>query len=72
MNDLLLLVKSITLMYRESLLNMEEDSTKDLEGKANKGVLAYVIENEFEESEVLCLDYDDSFMISGFEVDSIS
>ena len=39
-----------------------------LEGKANKGVLAYVIENEFEESEVLCLDYDDSFMISGFEV----
>lgn len=30
MNDLLLLVKSITLMYRESLLNMEDDSSKDL------------------------------------------
>lgn len=30
MNDLLLLVKSITLMYRESLLDINEDSTKDL------------------------------------------
>ena len=38
MNDLLLLVKSITLMYRESLLNMEEDSTKDLVRKVIEAI----------------------------------
>lgn len=43
-------------------------TTAILEGKANKGILAYILENEFNPEEVLCLDYDDSFMISGFEV----
>ena len=38
MNDLLLLVKSITLMYRESLLIMEEDSTKDLVRKVIEAI----------------------------------
>ena len=38
MNDLLLLVKSITLLYRESLLNMEEDSTKDLVRKVIEAI----------------------------------
>ncbi|MEG3034015.1 MAG: hypothetical protein RR877_00810 [Aurantimicrobium sp.] len=38
MNDLLLLVKSITLLYRESLLDMEEDSTKDLVRKVIEAI----------------------------------
>ena len=38
MNDLLLLVKSITLLYRESLLSMEEDSTKDLVRKVIEAI----------------------------------
>lgn len=43
-------------------------TTAVLEGKAEKGVLAYLIENQFTSHEVLCLDYDDSYMISGYEV----
>lgn len=43
-------------------------TTAVLEGKANKGVLAYVLEREFTKDQVVCLDYDDSFMVSGFEV----
>lgn len=43
-------------------------TTATLEGKASKGVVAYVLENEFSSEEVLCLDYDDSLIISGYEV----
>lgn len=43
-------------------------TTATLEGKASKGVIAYVIENEFSSDEVLCLDYDDSFTINGYEL----
>lgn len=38
MNDLLLLAKSITLMYRESLLDMNEDSTGDLVRKVIESI----------------------------------
>lgn len=43
-------------------------TTAVLEGKADKGVLAYVLENEFSPDEVICLDYDDSFIINGYEL----
>ena len=43
-------------------------TTAVLEGYAKKGVLAYLLEQEFSKEEVLCLDYDDSHMISGYEV----
>lgn len=43
-------------------------TTALLEGKANKGVLAYVLENAFDPEEVICLDYDDSYVINGFEL----
>lgn len=43
-------------------------TTAVLEGSAKKGVIAYVLENNFTPKEVLCLDYDDSYMIGGFEV----
>ena len=42
--------------------------TATLEGKAEKGILAYLIEEEFSENEVVSLDYDDSYMINGYEV----
>lgn len=43
-------------------------TTAVLEGKAEKGVLTYLIENQFTKDEVFCLDYDDSYMIGGYEV----
>lgn len=43
-------------------------TTAVLEGKADKGILAYVLEESFDEEDIICLDYDDSFMISGFEI----
>lgn len=39
-----------------------------LEGKANKGILAYFLEQEFNDKEIICLDYDDSYIINGFEI----
>lgn len=43
-------------------------STALLEGKADKGVLAYVLENEFDPEDVLCLDYDDSYIVNDYEL----
>ena len=43
-------------------------TTAVLEGKAEKGILAYVIENEFDKEEVLCLNYDDSYIVNGYEL----
>lgn len=43
-------------------------TSKILKGEVEKGVLAYFLEREFSTEEVICLDYDDSFMISGYEV----
>ena len=43
-------------------------TTALLEGKADKGVLAYIVENEFDKEDVLCLDYDDSFVVNGYEL----
>lgn len=39
-----------------------------LEGKATKGVLAYFLEENIQDGTILCLDYDDSYIIKGFEV----
>ena len=39
-----------------------------LEGKANKGILAYVLEENFSEEDVTCLDYDDSYIINSHEI----
>ena len=43
-------------------------TTAVLEGKANKGVIPYILESKFTSDEILCLDYDDSFIIKGYEV----
>jgi len=43
-------------------------TTAVLEGKANKGVLAYVLENNFDSENVQCLDYDDSYIVNGYEL----
>lgn len=39
-----------------------------LEGKAKKGILAYYLESEFKSSELVCLDYDDSYIYNGIEL----
>lgn len=52
----------------ENALTYLKYTTAVLEGKAEKGVLAYLIEQEFNKESVLCLDYDDSYMVAGYEV----
>ena len=39
-----------------------------LEGKADKGIVSYVLEEAFDESELVCLDYDDSKIINTHEI----
>lgn len=39
-----------------------------LQGKANNGIVPYVISKHFTSSEVLCLGYDDSYILKGFEL----
>jgi hypothetical protein len=39
-----------------------------LQGKADKGILAFFLEEQFTDKEILCLDYDDSYILGGFEI----
>lgn len=43
-------------------------TTAALEGKAPKGILAYLIEDKFKTEDVICLDYDDSYLLHGIEL----
>lgn len=45
-----------------------ELTTAVLKGEANKGIVAYIIEKNFTPDEVYCLDYDDSYVVNGWEL----
>lgn len=52
----------------KNALTYLELSSSILKGDAKKGVVAHMIEKNFSPQQVFCLDYDDSFVVNGWEV----